>query len=533
MGSRLLAILTEGIVACLDSESGSVLATYKGCVGAAVCFMQGSRKQHVQQTLGFAVLDAKRPFIHFYYRGKVSAPSYSFSLPEKMTSLAFSPCGVIAFCGGSSGNVYAWHMSSGCLLRCWRANFKAISELQVTPDGHFLIVSGLDGGLAAYNTATVVNPKGALAECSPEPSFQWAGHNHEIISINLMWLDSQLFLLATVSKDGTCCIWQSYNHHPVFVACLPEGVKPTAVAFNRTSLICYVGADDSAIYSIDLSPLKDSHLSRVKTSNQLVVPTELKKDTAFLGHTGSITDVVCSIDGLVLYSASDNDGIRVWDIVSRQTIRRIQNLHHTVKTLEHFIEGVAPSKASLDSVYVDDVPIAVPQAFLRAYDNTARPASIVCPSPKVLLKGKVREIAPEFADLVFSGEFSLKDDIDFFNRLENELATSISLEDIKGSQEVVRHENLELRSAVLDFISEAVKSAPPDYRMRAKSPATGSTAGADTVDSEYYESRLPSIPISPDECPLTNTLTKREQSSRIMAYLDRNFVSVSTADDSL
>ena len=76
---------------------------------------------------------------------------------EISTAVACDPTGSYLVAGANSGRAYWWEVCSGELLATFQVHFKAVSSMQFTRCGLFLITASLDGMIRMWDVVDVLS----------------------------------------------------------------------------------------------------------------------------------------------------------------------------------------------------------------------------------------------------------------------------------------------------------------------------------------------------------------------------------------
>ena len=222
----------------------------------------------------------------------VKQPFYRVSVPEKLTAIAVSEGGYL-FGGSASGTVYLWHLYSGALVRQFAAHFSTITGLILDERG-ILYTASADGCAKMYALTCI------LQETSPTPSKVLSGHSLPIVKIGILNQD----ILVTASDDKQVKLWHAGS--PIEGGfTLPS--RPRSLAVGVMDLV--IGCENGSVVAAKVDEiLRGDALGVSEISN---------------AHEGApVVGVVMNLDGSRWATAASN-GIKVWDGLSRQTIRYI------------------------------------------------------------------------------------------------------------------------------------------------------------------------------------------------------------------
>lgn len=109
------------------------------------------------QTDYIAAAQSEKPSIALFQRGK-SSPLFQCPMQEIVNCLTTDVAGTFLISGTRRGYIYIHDVRSGDLLYLWQGHLKAVSKLQCSADGQFLVSVGEDGLGRAWNLAQVLDP---------------------------------------------------------------------------------------------------------------------------------------------------------------------------------------------------------------------------------------------------------------------------------------------------------------------------------------------------------------------------------------
>lgn len=386
MSERILAQTARNGLSVLDLATGVTLGNFKKASSKsfAVSFATASPcTSHVAaSTSVLAVSDANQPFLHVVLLNHLESAAQSHSVPEPLLAVAFSPCGSFCIGGGASGNVYIWDMTSGQLLRCWRAHYKAVTCIAVSSNGSFLITASDDSIVSCYSMEDVLCvPDNLSGLGEPRRLHRWGAHSMPVVSMALCELNPQQWVVITASLDRTVHIWKPHCERPVASYIFPCHIRH--VASNPATMECYACASDMKIYVVDVaSQIVDVTTGAFYSSSMMAGCQSVDTTAVLIGHEAPVVHCGFSMDGSTLVSCGD-DGIRIWDTLSRQVVKHFPAVGDTVTAVSIFTEDpylrALKSKNSLiptaDHITLSFFP---PLQSLKRNYTPALPKALVC-----------------------------------------------------------------------------------------------------------------------------------------------------------
>ncbi|XP_028765047.1 protein ROOT INITIATION DEFECTIVE 3 [Neltuma alba] len=225
---------------------------------------------------------------------------------EEIGPLACTKDGTYLAGGALSGNAYLWDVTGGKLLKTWRACSKTLNCLLFSDDDSLLISSSDDGMICVWSLISLLDLEGT----GSLPSLLHSLSGHESTITGLLTTSGNYFsVLVSSSLDGTCKVWdfitgrlvQTHVHH----------LAITSIFLYQGEGLLFSGSANGHIIGRKLDVDLEEELFSI-ASDQLL---ELK------GHSGAITALTSGQAGLI--SASEDNTICIWDVISWTVIRRI------------------------------------------------------------------------------------------------------------------------------------------------------------------------------------------------------------------
>mmetsp|Transcript_70149 Transcript_70149/g.195160 ORF Transcript_70149/g.195160 Transcript_70149/m.195160 type:complete len:509 (-) Transcript_70149:173-1699(-) len=287
----LAASLDDQGILATDLHSGAVVATFEESSAQPGAFgMIGSSSGHI-----FAV-QAKKALWSVWAWGD-KKPCYRASLPEKTTAMAFSADGSFCFAGMASGSIYVWQLGTGCLLRCWPAHFREITQLLISQDESFLVSASADSTVKIYSLADI------FAEQKPRPFHSLSGHALAVTSLAQLVGRGLSQTIVSAGLDRSVRLWDVGTGQPVTTHTLPSSVHCVSANPSSSEILC--ACSDGELRSIGVA---DSHTGPVGL---------------YSGHTGAVGGCAFNADGSRAASCSEVDRVRVWETRMRQCISQV------------------------------------------------------------------------------------------------------------------------------------------------------------------------------------------------------------------
>ncbi|KAK7291561.1 hypothetical protein RIF29_06803 [Crotalaria pallida] len=206
--------------------------------------------------------------------------------------------------GAFSGNAYIWDVTSGKLLKTWRAHNESLNCMLFSDDGSILITGSNDGMICVWSMIGLLD----VEESRSLPSLLNGFFGHRSTITGLLTLpNSYSSVLVSSSLDGTCKVWDFVCGR--FIQGQIFSSPVTCIALNQGKGLLFYGIVNGTIIvnKLDIG-LEECPL--ITFSQQF----------EFKGHSGPITALtVCKTR---LISGSEDCTICIWDVISRTIIRK-------------------------------------------------------------------------------------------------------------------------------------------------------------------------------------------------------------------
>ncbi|MCS7238045.1 MAG: WD40 repeat domain-containing protein [Thermoguttaceae bacterium] len=280
-GSFLATGGDDHLVRIWDAHSLKLLARLEGHTDwvNAVAFVRGSNRLVTAGQDGRVML---WDLAQLSRSGWLGGGTVVCRLDDAVRSLAISPDGQLVAVGTFAGVIGVYSVNSLQAVRSLAGSSPDVRALSFSPDGQLLLAGGRDGRLRKWSTA------------SWQVEGDLVGHRGRIRAIAFSPDGRQL---ASAGEDRQVLLWNVAESRPVAVF-----AQPTVVAS-----LCWFGSDRLCVGGTD-NVIRILRLPEGQEAGRLV------------GHTGTVTGIVCRPEVMQLFSISYDTTIRVWSAEARENV---------------------------------------------------------------------------------------------------------------------------------------------------------------------------------------------------------------------
>ena len=357
---------TRSVRGCAANAAGKVLVSvswdtiirvWDGQTGKSVCFLKtkGGRNTPLNcvafhpssdQLIAVGSWDATVKIWDTFNQKRVKVLKGHKASVQACT---YAPSGRHIVSAALDGEVKIWSTKSGSAVGSIVGHLDPVNSLAFTPNGQYLITGSSDklvkvwSGTLGQRVASVGSAENGFAHCITHNKTTQTvlvgyhdGHTRmfntqteaEVFAVKLhvgavVGVGSQGQFHMSASADGTVKVWEGPSSLPRHL--LLEGHKAgiTCAVWTRQGFAS--AAED---FSLLLWPHEASHYVRLwRQAKRNINVISVYPLVSLKGHTSTISALSFSSDGLRMASASHDQSVIVWDLLSKKEARTMRNCH--------------------------------------------------------------------------------------------------------------------------------------------------------------------------------------------------------------
>ncbi|ETV93894.1 hypothetical protein H310_12239 [Aphanomyces invadans] len=331
--------MEDHVLVLASSKDGNIYVVDPMCGAQLFIFKGSSCSRHglvaIPRTHHLIALQPGKLAMHMHMWGK-DVPHFKCHVTEHMGPMVTTSEGNYCIAGGASGKMYLWCVASGALLHVWDAHYKAVSALRLTSDDAFVVSGGEDAVVHVWRLLDLLDASStdSALQSSAAPVYTWTDHVLPITSIHcgLGGVNGRVF---TSSLDRTTKVYDIPSGSCLVSITCPSFINVCVADAMENRL--FLGAGDGRIYVVDLHA---AATAATAAAARVVVAhggTPFAKDAlsmdGFVGHETPVTALLVSVCGQYVISGDDEGTVRVWDSVSRQSLRAVSFLKGGVSSM--------------------------------------------------------------------------------------------------------------------------------------------------------------------------------------------------------
>ncbi|XP_043711477.1 protein ROOT INITIATION DEFECTIVE 3 [Telopea speciosissima] len=406
-------------IGCWDLHSGEQQLRYRSCASASHGLTCVGRRFLASSQLRDSSSSSGSILYWSWNKPQVEVKSFP---AEPINPLVSNSEGTYIMGGGLSGDIYFWEVSSGRLLKRWRAHYRAVTCLVLSEDDSLLISGSEDGCVRVWSLIMIFDDIGREA-AKHLYLHSFTEHTLRVTAV-VSGYGGCNAIIVSGSEDRTCKVWSMSKGKLLRSIEFPSVID--AIALDPGEHVFYAGSRDGKIFIAALGAESPSNSSYGKHIIGLLSD-----------HSKAVTCLAFSSNGTLLVSGSEDGLIRVWDTKTQNIVRIFKHAKGPVNNVlivrQPFIgisRKVGSAQAPLSRRAASLLPPPLDK-YAYSSDENNEPKAVIAPQPS----------CDESLDAPYHSFHVMKNQINELQQQGSSAATEMELErmklDLKRSLEMV------------------------------------------------------------------------------------------------
>ena len=287
-----------------------------------------------------------------------AAPSENGSIrvtADEMHNVTFSPDGQLLIAGHGDGSIHIWDIASGELRTTIKASETSIQGLAISADGKLLASAAmLEGAVRIWDAESGILIKELLFEGAPALNLNFSPDGSILVVSGAVFskkkdsVESLVSLWSTQDWQETKTI-QGEEGGASRIIFTPDGKNIVArigstlsIIEIETSIVTHTFIEQTGyVHTLAVTPAGNSIVSGADDGTLTI--WDIASQTRFVStheYSDRINDMILSPDGNVLVTAYENGNISMWNAASQELIRTLNTGDSSPTCLAYSPDGV-------------------------------------------------------------------------------------------------------------------------------------------------------------------------------------------------
>ncbi|XP_050214703.1 protein ROOT INITIATION DEFECTIVE 3-like [Mercurialis annua] len=306
----------DGGIGCWDLQTGAEQLRYKSCASPPHGLICIDSRLLASSQLRDAHASSGSILYWSWLKPQVEVKCFP---EEPIKPLISNREGTYLIGGGLSGHIYLWEVTTGRLLKKWRAHYRAVTCLVFTEDNSYFVSGSEDGSVKVWSLLMLFDDY-QTEQASQLYEYSFSEHTLRVTDVVTGYGGGNA-IIVSASEDRTCKVWSLSKGRLLRNIIFPSIID--SLALDPGEHVFYAGCRDGKIYIAALNA--DSSSSK---SDWLHIIGSLSSQSK------PVTSLAFSTNGNLLLAGSEDGIIRVWDSRSHNIVRTFKHAKGPVNNIQ-------------------------------------------------------------------------------------------------------------------------------------------------------------------------------------------------------